>query len=622
MKKLLIHNQDTVISDNHIFKIEEQFVFQIDDDFSDVDYYITYILDGVLKEFILVSDILFIRLSLSVNYLEYLGIRLAYHIRLTKGLEEKRFIPIVLVGEESYQFLGLTSELSDILFTEGIYLMRDTKEEVERFDKLFTEGRIKSLSSEKNFLEKTRVNAPANYSSHHSISNEWSIIRWAEMGSNISEMLKEDIYKKNTTSKTLYFKYLEAKHFYNNENPRQQFSKNKRESLLIPFIEHAKIYYVDDEAIKGWGKLFVDGIFKNFAEKGTFDYYKGFKKGEKKDLQFKKLTQEVIRLIRDEKYNVFIVDLKLFDEDFLQGAYPSGLELISEIVKVNPGVQIVVFTASKKAENIQKARGFGIDRYVLKESPENVLTRAESKDIFIKFSTAVTDACNYSVLTDVYSEIFSLKKIGLFLNSNDVKEKDFYESTYKKGGLLDRIFDLLKSKDKSLIEFALLTCFSILDKLCLLKYDSTQDFGKVILLNDELFCHFRSNSAVSVSTSIIFQRGNYSYEIIKDGLTNVSATFSNTLQSRSKPQPGSGTGGLIMLLAVLKYRYNTDDTKLNKVMEMKFLRNCLAGHDLGKVDRSAIKVKITDIQFLLSVFKEIADIENIFSISKKSASAK
>ncbi|MFD2146230.1 hypothetical protein [Mucilaginibacter antarcticus] len=158
MKKLLIHNQNTFLADGMIFSNPEQFVFDPDFDVIDVDHYITnQLISGDLKDKLAQAEVVFIKVALTNNYLEYMGIRLAYHLRLTESLGEKINIPIIFVAEESYQFLGLTSQLSEILFTKGIYLMRDTKDDLDKFKKLINEGRIQNLPSLEEFISKIQV---------------------------------------------------------------------------------------------------------------------------------------------------------------------------------------------------------------------------------------------------------------------------------------------------------------------------------------------------------------------------------------------------------------------------------------------------------------------------------
>jgi hypothetical protein len=44
-------------------------------------------------------EVLFIKDNLSSNYLELLGLRVAYHIRLSSELGNKRFVPIIIISD-------------------------------------------------------------------------------------------------------------------------------------------------------------------------------------------------------------------------------------------------------------------------------------------------------------------------------------------------------------------------------------------------------------------------------------------------------------------------------------------------------------------------------------------
>src|SRR5687768_13387723 len=116
MKKLLVHSNNTSFNKSEYFTVSEQFVFDIDLD-KDTDFYINESLTtGELGKKIELVDIIFIKVALSKNYLEYLGIRLAYHIRLTKSLGAKSNVPIVFIAEEEFQFLGVSCDIPSILF--------------------------------------------------------------------------------------------------------------------------------------------------------------------------------------------------------------------------------------------------------------------------------------------------------------------------------------------------------------------------------------------------------------------------------------------------------------------------------------------------------------------------
>lgn len=89
-KSLLIHN-DNVKYENFTNSIKFSLV-DSDIDKSISNYIIT---DKKLKD----TDIVFIKDNLSSNYIELLGLRVAYHLRLSGELKTKRFIPIVISNE-------------------------------------------------------------------------------------------------------------------------------------------------------------------------------------------------------------------------------------------------------------------------------------------------------------------------------------------------------------------------------------------------------------------------------------------------------------------------------------------------------------------------------------------
>ena len=210
MKKLLIHNNNTSFNKTELFNLSEQFVFDVDFD-KDVDFYINENLtNGTLKERLENCEIVFIKLSLSNNYLEFLGLRLAYHIRLTKSLGKNTCLPIVFIAEESFQFIGLNYYQPSLLFTTGIYFMNESLVDFENILCSFKGGKLKSLVDYSAFINSISIKPPSNYLSHHSIANEWSILRWAKAMSVNNDNDISNIESKIGAS--LYFKFLNAKY--------------------------------------------------------------------------------------------------------------------------------------------------------------------------------------------------------------------------------------------------------------------------------------------------------------------------------------------------------------------------------------------------------------------------
>jgi hypothetical protein len=102
-KVLLIHNDNTPLKKSLLSPSPILFSPTIDDlNDSDIDTYISREIIPQLKkeEF----DLLVIKDSLSENYIDFYGLILAYHIRLSvKELKEKSLVPIIILSEvDSY----------------------------------------------------------------------------------------------------------------------------------------------------------------------------------------------------------------------------------------------------------------------------------------------------------------------------------------------------------------------------------------------------------------------------------------------------------------------------------------------------------------------------------------
>jgi hypothetical protein len=201
-------------------------------------------------------DVIFIPFSLSEeNYIEFLGLQFAYHIRLTQSFNNTR-TPIVFFGNESPEIINKITNAGVILFTPGVYCT--TKSNVLDFKKQIAhilENKPKITKEEYNntFLERIHIQPPANYSTHHSIANEWSILRWAKA---MSVNNDDDIsYIESKIGSSLYFKFLNARY------PIKATNIFKANDLKLN--NNGKILYIDDEVEKGWSELFSHLLYDN-----------------------------------------------------------------------------------------------------------------------------------------------------------------------------------------------------------------------------------------------------------------------------------------------------------------------------------------------------------------------
>jgi hypothetical protein len=140
--------------------------------FTTDDHIDKYISDYIIKKLQTKEfDTIFIKDNLSSNYLELYGLRVAYHIRLSSELADKRFTPIVIISDFDESTLNRFTQEANILFTEGIYLCKNTKEDIKKYQSL----ELKGVSNYDKFINSIDITPPKDTSGTHDIANKWSI---------------------------------------------------------------------------------------------------------------------------------------------------------------------------------------------------------------------------------------------------------------------------------------------------------------------------------------------------------------------------------------------------------------------------------------------------------------
>lgn len=393
MKSLLIYNKNIApqLAIEFEAKLGKTYNFQVgkqellNPNFT-MDSKMNYILKNEIEN--CRYDAIFIPYSLSdENYLEFSGLRLAYHIRLTPQFDNMQ-TPIVFFGYETLLEVNKLSKLGSILFSKGCFHI--DRISIESFEEQILE--IKEKYSEmdiaeflNDFIERNALKPAGNYTTHHSITNEWSIYRWTKSLNLPTENIDKEI-KSN-----LYFKYLKAKY------PIKKIPSAKR--MLIQ--ESGKILYLDDEIDKGWATLFKTiCIGKTFNSIGA-DF---------KNLNSDEIIEHALEKVNSFGPDVVLLDFRLHDDDF-EVSKPedvTGFKILQEIKKVNKGIQVVILSATNKIWNLLELQKAGADEFILKESPE-----------------LSTDE-NYSVtsINNIYFVLNEKLKAGKFLK--------FIDSSFKK----------------------------------------------------------------------------------------------------------------------------------------------------------------------------------------------
>lgn len=333
-------------------------------------------------------DCIFIPYSLSVeNYTEFLGLRFAYHIRLTNSFNNVQ-TPIVFFGDENSDELNKLSKLANILFTRGIYQtkkisIQDFQNQITYINKNF--DKIEDEIFKIKLLNIISVVPSGNYSTHHSIANEWAIYRWAK-ALNIEDSQIQKVER--TIGSNLYFKYLKAKY------PINEVELARNQILL----NQGRVLYIDDEIENGW-----DSIFKQICRNQK---YKSIGT-EFKNIDCNKIIELSLSEVNSFDPDVVILDFRLHDTDFEVTKIDdvTGYKILQKIKEFNPGIQVIIFSATNKIWNLLELQKAGADGFILKESPENSVDGNFTQDSVDKIFFSLNESLKKSYLKSIFRKL-------------------------------------------------------------------------------------------------------------------------------------------------------------------------------------------------------------------------
>ena len=178
MRPLLIHNDNSYLM--RVFHEKSWFIekFNLSEKY-DVDLQLTsFINDRISNKEI---TAIFIKVTLSENYLEFLGLRLGLHIRLSLNLPNINKLPIIFLCEESINDLCRSYVYPEILFSKGVYLTTEADSNIQSYFRLITDSNLIGCDSIDALVNRLNILPPSNYQSHHSIANEWVLNRFFSM---------------------------------------------------------------------------------------------------------------------------------------------------------------------------------------------------------------------------------------------------------------------------------------------------------------------------------------------------------------------------------------------------------------------------------------------------------
>lgn len=394
-----------------------------DRDITDID------LDGLVNQWFLQEkyDVIYIPLCFGSTLSDFIGLRLAMHIRLTSSLNQET--PIYVYGVAAFEELT-ENDCFDILKTQTVRLIGCDNASL-----------ISSLSSEmpicdlQNEIKHIHLDLPSNIG-RHSLANQWGATVMAKVAGIEYEPTEEIL----NIQQSLYFKYIKAKNGSDDpENSEKKIEETKGKRILL----------IDDEADKGWSD-----VFKKMFDGGYLDVINVKLSG------FNEIPEEIKQNIYDDLYDLYLVDLRLLGENEEHIVVPkqfTGRDVINEIKRNNEGNQVVVITASNKAWNMRKLFAEGANGYYVKESPELLLPPELSKEnydsLIDSINSAFKNCYKRRLWADQYYLIKYIEKSDLEQNLQDklIRQLEVFETF------------MLKAENENELAATYLTLFQILE---------------------------------------------------------------------------------------------------------------------------------------------------------------
>lgn len=308
-------------------------------------------------------DKIFIPLCFGETLSDFNGLRLTFHIRTTSTINQG--CPIYLYSYVDSIDL-IENKCFDILKLKNTFLIDYSHQAFQKANNVKTAhtpiGRLKKQ------MKKVNLQLPDNTLSNHSITNEWAMYKWTLALDSDVDVLKAIKHVKSD----LYFKYMLTLN-----DQKQEID----DTITFEKIESpTKVLLIDDEADKGWLNIMCELLCDR---SGVKDIY--FLGDELKNLHQDLITDQVIYEIKEHDINLLILDFRIIENDFKSNNIVeaiTGYKILKRVKEYNPGIQIMMFSATNKISNLTKLQDVGLDSFILK-APD---TMEQFYDSFLKLS--------------------------------------------------------------------------------------------------------------------------------------------------------------------------------------------------------------------------------------------
>jgi CheY-like chemotaxis protein len=520
-------------------------------------------------------------ISLSDNFLEFSGLILAHHIRLSRELEFCE-VPIIFYGTLKLEQLLRLTPLARILLTDNVQYVNIVKYSFDDIQKSIEKYVPKQFDLNQ-FLNQIQINPPSNFDSHHSIDNEFALIQWSRYincFNKIPQQLKKEFESQ------LYFKYLRVK------KPLPEIKDD--DQFTITTIENTRILLIDDEAKKGWGN-FYESFFKNSNIKFE-DSEIEFKNDEKVDL-----ISRVESKVKVFNPDVVLLDLRLHDSDFEEEVEPknlTGIQILEKIKVINSGIQVIITTASNKAWNFNIANQKGAFDFIIKdgnENPEKAIKKLKSNiEISAKrakylknIDQKITNLKNYIKINNHFDDKDDENKTQQEQNEDKLRKRIFanLDIGYE---LLDLGYEIL-DKEKY-FAYSYLQLFIIIED-----YANLNSLEKVTPIlyqeNEQIFLNHRNLAICIIQkrdskwyTKLLFESG-------KIKLQNTASNYTRKLDTN------------FLVSSILIYKYGNQNSSVKNWTNVYTIRNKVA-HEGHTPNENEINLLIEFMLYFFDISNE------------------
>ncbi len=407
-------------------------------------------------------DKLFIPLCFGPTLSDYNGLRLALHIRTTEG--KNQFSPIYIYSPVNVSDL-INDEYFDILKTSNVFLINYSCQSL--YDSLLQSDNTNEEDVRRS-LSKIHLQPPKNYADNHSIANEWAIYRWTKtIGKDVEDETINNIIK--NIEHNLYFKYLRTIY------PPREAEQLEDIDLMIKgitkemngeYLDEPSILFVDDEAERGWFKLFKTIIQKNNPNIFVKDLGRDSFAGKSQD----DIVSLICDKVKSDDFNIVILDFRLHPDDFSAEKVEdvTGYKALCKIKESNPGIQVIILSATNKVWNLQELQNKDANGFILKESPNNSKDESFTIKTINSFVRTISNAVNNRYKKTFYEKcnviLSNLNRLDLTSRTEEYAE--CINTFIKQIQLLkDNIKMINYATNKSSLDIAYVNCYYIFEKI-------------------------------------------------------------------------------------------------------------------------------------------------------------